>query len=89
MLAPFEWRSCEQLSALPVCRKSDRLDWMYQGGMLARAEAEKRNEEAMLAGKPVTLGTAADEATRVSGCLNTRDSVGEPLYSKRLYLHYG
>lgn len=45
--------------------KSDRLDWMYQGGMLARAEAEKRNEEAMLAGKPVTLGTAAEEATRL------------------------
>ena len=65
---------------MPVCRKSDRLDWMYQGGMLARAEAEKRNEEAMLAGKPVTLGTAADEATRVSAYLNKRGFVVEPLY---------
>ena len=74
MLAPFEWRPYELLSALPVCRKSDRLDWMYQGGMLARAEAEKRNEEAMLAGKPVTLGTAADEGSRVSDY--TRGSFG-------------
>ncbi len=57
---------------MPDCRKSDRLDWMYQGGMLARVEAEKRNEEAMLAGKPVTLGTAAEEATRVSSFLSIR-----------------
>ena len=49
--------------------------------MLARAEAEKRNEEAMLAGKPVTLGTAADEGTRVSD--HTRGSLGEPLCSQQ------
>ncbi len=28
-----------------VCRKSDKLDWMYQGGMVAKAEANKRMEE--------------------------------------------
>ena len=52
--------------------------------MLARAEAEKRNEEAMLAGKPVTLGTAADEATRVSDYWNTKGVVGEPPCSEQL-----
>lgn len=48
------------------------LDWMYQGGMLTHAEAEKRNEEAILAGKPVALGIAAEKATRVSNQMNTR-----------------
>ena len=27
------------------CRRSDKLDWMYQGGMVAKAEANKRVEE--------------------------------------------
>ncbi len=30
---------------LLICRKSDKLDWMYQGGMVAKAEANKRVEE--------------------------------------------
>lgn len=28
-----------------VCRRSDKLDWMYQGGMVAKAEANKRMED--------------------------------------------
>ena len=36
-----------------VCRRSDRLDWMYSGGMLAKQEADQRTEEAMMTGKPV------------------------------------
>ncbi|DBB05825.1 hypothetical protein WJX82_010516 [Trebouxia sp. C0006] len=35
--------------------RSDRLDWMYQGGMLAKQEADQRTEEAMMSGKPVQL----------------------------------
>ena len=35
-----------QLLNHTCCRQSDRLDWMYQGGMVARTEADKRSEEA-------------------------------------------
>lgn len=42
-----------------ACSKSDRLDWMYQGGMVAKAEADKRNEEQLLGQKPVQLQEAA------------------------------
>ena len=35
------------LTSTPVrCSKSDRLDWMYQGGMQARQEADQRLEAA-------------------------------------------
>lgn len=40
--------------------RSDRLDWMYQGGMLAKQEAEKRTEEAMMSGKPVQQEESSD-----------------------------
>ena len=42
-----------------ACSKSNRLDWMYQGGMVAKAEADKRNEEQLLGQKPVQLQEAA------------------------------
>ena len=29
------------------------MDWMYQGGMLAKQEADQRTEEAMMTGKPI------------------------------------
>lgn len=45
-----------------VCRRSDRLDWMYQGGMLAKQEADQRTEEAMMSGKPVQ----EDESTELN-----------------------
>ncbi|KAK9825013.1 hypothetical protein WJX74_000705 [Apatococcus lobatus] len=35
--------------------QQDRLDWMYQGSMMAKAEAQQRQEEAMLEGRPVQL----------------------------------
>ena len=35
-----------------VRRKSDKLDWMYQGGMVAKAEANKRVEEQQQAALP-------------------------------------
>ena len=34
-------------------RAADRLDWMYQSGMTARMEADKRNEDAMLGQAPI------------------------------------
>lgn len=49
------------------CRRSDRLDWMYQGGMLAKQEADQRTEEAMMSGKPVQQQENA-ELNRVSQC---------------------
>ncbi|KAL3154798.1 hypothetical protein ABBQ38_011342 [Trebouxia sp. C0009 RCD-2024] len=42
--------------------RSDRLDWMYQGGMLAKQEADQRTEEAMMSGKPVQ----EDESTELN-----------------------
>ena len=36
-----------------LCRAADRLDWMYQGGMTAKVEADKRSEEAMLGTAPM------------------------------------
>ena len=44
-----------ETAALGWCRQQDRLDWMYQGSMMAKAEAQQRQEEAMLEGKPVQL----------------------------------
>ena len=35
------------------CRRSDKLDWMYQGGMVAKAEANKRVEEQQQASQTV------------------------------------
>ena len=37
------------LLCAPGRRKSDRLDWMYQGGVAARQEADQRNEAAAAA----------------------------------------
>lgn len=54
-----------KLTQLVWLRRSDRLDWMYQGGMLAKQEAEKRQEEAMMTGKPLQQ-TEDTELDRVS-----------------------
>ena len=48
-------------------REQDRLDWMYQGSMMAKAEASQRQEEAMLEGKPVQLD-ADGGPSKVRGC---------------------
>lgn len=40
---------------------------MYQGGMLAKQEADQRTEEAMMSGKPVQQQENA-ELNRVSCC---------------------
>ncbi|EIE25794.1 hypothetical protein COCSUDRAFT_13100 [Coccomyxa subellipsoidea C-169] len=45
--------------AAGVKDKSDKLDWMYQGGMVAKAEADKRNDEQLLGAKPLQLQDAA------------------------------
>lgn len=45
-------------------RKQERLDWMYQGGMVAKQEAEKRSDAQMLGEKDVDL-PAAEEPSRV------------------------
>ena len=47
-----------------LSRKQDRLDWMYQGGMVARQEAEKRADEQMLGEKDVQL-KAVEETSKV------------------------
>lgn len=36
-------------------RDSKRLDWMYQGGMVAKQEADKRAEEQLLGVKEAQL----------------------------------
>ena len=41
------------ICVLFTCRKSAKLDWMYQGGMVAKAEANKRVEEQQQAAQPV------------------------------------
>lgn len=38
--------------ALAPCSKSDRLDWMYQGGVMARQEADQRIDAAAAAAAP-------------------------------------
>lgn len=43
-----------------TCRKQERLDWMYQGGMVAKQEAEKRADAQMLGEKEVELQAAAE-----------------------------
>lgn len=48
------------------CRAADRLDWMYSGGMTAKVEADKRQEEAMLGAAPVQ---APEQAQEVGHCL--------------------
>ncbi|CAD7701668.1 unnamed protein product [Ostreobium quekettii] len=42
-------------------RKSERLDWMYAGGIAAKEDAERRQEEHAL-GKPVVLEEAKEES---------------------------
>ncbi|CAL8469997.1 g9539 [Coccomyxa elongata] len=58
-----EERQREEIEAVAhaagVKDKSDKLDWMYQGGMVARAEADKRNEEQLLGAKPMQIQEAA------------------------------
>ena len=46
-------------------RKQERLDWMYQGGMVAKAEAEKRADAQLLGEKEVDL-PAAEAASKVT-----------------------
>ncbi|KAK9846165.1 hypothetical protein WJX84_002742 [Apatococcus fuscideae] len=48
--------------------QQDRLDWMYQGSMMAKQEAQQRQEESMLEGKPVLLedGAAPSKAESVA-----------------------
>lgn len=48
------------LPFLCFCSRSGRLDWMYQGGMLAKQEADQRTEEAMMSGKPVQQEESAE-----------------------------
>ena len=60
--------TAQRLNCIAIMsRRSDRLDWMYQGGMLAKQEAEKRTEEAMMTGKPLLQEESAEQ-NRVS-CL--------------------
>ena len=47
------------------CRKQERLDWMYQGGMVAKQEAEKRADAQLLGEKDVDL-PAIEEPSKVA-----------------------
>lgn len=38
-------------TSTPRNRRQERLDWMYQGGVAAKQDAEKRAEDALLTGK--------------------------------------
>jgi hypothetical protein len=48
------------------CRKGERLDWMYQGGLAAKEDAAKRADEHLL-GKPGAL-TQSQQLQEVSKC---------------------
>lgn len=52
------------LKIMCSCRKQERLDWMYQGGMVAKQEAQKRADAQLLGEKEVEL-KAAEETSRV------------------------
>ena len=60
--------------ALP-CRglrsQADRLDWMYQGGMVGMQEANKRAEEQLLGVRPVELAEPA-EPSKARACMARR-----------------
>ena len=51
--------------------QADRLDWMYQGGMVGMQEANKRAEEQLLGVRPVELAEPA-EPSKVRACLECR-----------------
>ena len=56
----WELTGCMPRAALH--RASNRLDWMYQGGMVAKAEADKRSEEQLLGQRAADLSNAAGAA---------------------------
>ena len=60
--------SADRRACSCCCRASNRLDWMYQGGMVAKAEADKRNEEQMLGARPVELEQRLPPPPRPARC---------------------
>ncbi|MEW5314538.1 MAG: hypothetical protein WDW38_006028 [Sanguina aurantia] len=50
-------------------QKSERLDWMYSGGLAAKEDAAKRAEEHML-GKPAVLAAEPQDASRCEQAAN-------------------
>lgn len=56
------WSAADAQRRIAVPRRAaDRIDWMYSGGMTAKVEADKRNEEAMLGTAPVPQQEADKE----------------------------
>jgi hypothetical protein len=57
---------------LCLCRRADRLDWMYAGSLAAKEDAAKRQEEALLGQRAATVltdGPTAEGVSRVgAGC---------------------
>lgn len=64
-----EERSREELKEAAVTgghqKAADRIDWMYSGGMMAKAEADKRSEDAMLGVAPIEAKEEDKEVTRI------------------------
>lgn len=58
------------LSCWDLRSQADRLDWMYQGGMVGMQEANKRAEEQLLGVRPVELAepAAPSKVRACSGC---------------------
>lgn len=64
-----EERSREDLKEAAVTgghqKAADRIDWMYSGGMMAKTEADKRNEDAMLGVAPIQENEEDKEMTKM------------------------
>ena len=61
LLSKRSWLIGELIATILIYRKQERLDWMYQGGMVAKQEAEKRQDAQMLGEKEIAI--QAEEPT--------------------------
>lgn len=69
-MTAYRGEQCVHCVTFLLCSKGERLDWMYGGGMVAKADAEKRKEDMLMGKTDVTLPQEqAQEVSNVSACM--------------------
>ena len=61
-----------------LCRKSERLDWMYAGGLVAKEDAAKRADDALMGKTVVSLEQPKGEASACEQAAQLTSSLAAP-----------
>lgn len=79
-----------RLPAPPPRSKADRLDWMYQGGLVARQEADQRlaAAEATVAANAAATAAGGGEVAAIAAPTGATAAPGGPAQAPRLPAFY-